>query len=42
MTGDRIIQRLIEKGFLLLLSDRNEAEEVFDPVQSVGKSVLEK
>ena len=32
-TADRIIQRLIEKGFLRTSADRTQAEEVFDPVQ---------
>ena len=32
-TADRIIQRLIEKGFLRTSSDGSQAEEVFDPVQ---------
>ena len=33
VTADRIIQRLIEKGFLRTSVDRSQAEEVFDPVQ---------
>ena len=33
LTADRIIQRLIGKGFLRSSSDRTQAEEVFDPVQ---------
>ncbi len=32
-TADRIIQRLIEKGFLRTSADGGQAEEVFDPVQ---------
>ena len=33
ITADRIIQRLIEKGFLRASADGSQAEEVFDPVQ---------
>jgi DNA-binding MarR family transcriptional regulator len=33
VTANRIIQRLIEKGFLRTSADRTQAEEVFDPVQ---------
>ena len=32
-TANRIIQALIRKGFLRTSADRDEAEEVFDPVQ---------
>jgi hypothetical protein len=32
-TADRIVQALIRKGFLRTSAKRNEAEEVFDPVQ---------
>ena len=33
MTANRIIQALIRKGFLRTSAQRNEAEEVFDPMQ---------
>jgi len=33
LTADRILQRLIEKGFLRISSNGAQAEEVFDPVQ---------
>ena len=33
VTADRIIQRLIEKGFLRTSATGSHAEEVFDPVQ---------
>ena len=32
-TANRIIQALIRKGFLRTSADRDQAEEVFDPVQ---------
>lgn len=32
-TADRIIQTLVRKGFLRTSAQRDEAEEVFDPVQ---------